>query len=318
MHGRRPPNRAPWPLVIACLVPFLGWALSGCSASSAPTKSEATLQIAPGHTAIVPYCNGETAKITEPRRAGAPAPAAIYLHGGSWVGGDFDTGGFLIDRIGPALNARGFVTVAVDYRLGPRERWPAQIVDAKCAVRFLRANAEALRVDPNEIGVWGHSAGGHLAALVGTAPPSAGWDTGADALESSRVEAVVDLAGPSDLTSLGGAGYPGAVQRNFISLLGPASPTQIAAELSKASPITYVSRGDPPFLVVHADDDPIVPFAQSVGLVRALRGAGVPTTLVTVHGGGHSLASAGGLPDPSAIVAIVVRFFTDELEPSGS
>ena len=159
-------------------------------------------------------------------------------------------------------------------------------------------------------GIWPPWLALHRRRPVGTPEPTRS--------ESSRVEAVVDLAGPSDLTSLGGAGYPGAVQRNFISLLGPASPTQIAAELSKASPITYVSRGDPPFLVVHADDDPIVPFAQSVGLVRALRGAGVPTTLVTVHGGGHSLASAGGLPDPSAIVAIVVRFFTDELEPSGS
>ena len=171
----------------------------------------------------------------------------IYIHGGSWIGGDKDTGGFIIHQIGPALNAKGFVVASVNYRLGPEEPWPAQIVDAKCAVRFLRANARALNIDPTEIGIWGHSAGGHLASLVGTAGPAAGWDTGAYLDESSRVEAVADLAGPSNLVTLGEEGVPGLVKSNFRSLLGPISKSDLPAALLAASPVTYVSPGDPPF-----------------------------------------------------------------------
>ncbi len=262
---------------------------------------------------MVEYCNGETARITEPSSSDGKAPAVIYLHGGSWIGGDHDTGGFIIHAIGPALNARGFVVASVNYRLGPKEPWPAQIVDAKCAVRFLRAHARAFHIDPAEIGIWGHSAGGHLASLVGTAGPSAGWDTGAYTDESSRVEAVADLAGPANLVTLGEEGVPGLVKSNFTSLLGPISESDLPAALAAASPVTYVSRGDPPFLIVHADDDGFVPLAQSQELASALEAASVPVTLVVVHGGGHSLDVPGGHPDPTQIEELVVNFFTKEL-----
>ena len=262
---------------------------------------------------MVEYCNGQTARITEPPSIDGKAPAAIYLHGGSWIGGDHDTGGFIIHEIGPALNAKGFVVASVNYRLGPEEPWPAQIVDAKCAVRFLRANARAFHIDPADIGIWGHSAGGHLASLVGTAGPSAGWDTGAYAKESSRVEAVADLAGPSNLVTLGEEGVPGLVKSNFTSLLGPISESDLPAALAAASPVTYVSRRDPPFLIIHADDDGIVPLAQSQELASALEAASVPVTFVVVHGGGHSLDVPGGDPDPKQIEELVVNFFSKEL-----
>jgi acetyl esterase/lipase len=267
-----------------------------------------------GQSATVTYCHGEQAQITEPDHPGRAAPAAVYLHGGSWISGDYNSGGFIVEDIGTSLNAHGFVTMAANYRLGPSAPWPAQIQDATCAVRYLRANAKALHIDPDHIGVWGHSAGGHLASLVGTAPPSAGFDTGDYSDESSAVQAVADLSGPSDLVALEDEGGPGVVKQNFVSLLGHVPESELPAALTAASPITYVSSGDPPFLIVHADNDMIVPLGQSVALADALEAAHVPTTLVVVHGGGHSLADPGGQPTPQGIEDLVVDFFVKELK----
>jgi acetyl esterase/lipase len=290
-------------LIVALILGSL--ILVGCGTNSSSPS--------PGETITVTYCNGQSAKITEPPKRRGAAPAVIYLHGGSWVGGDYNSGGFIIDEIGPTLNAEGFVTASANYRLGPENPWPAQIEDAKCAVRYLRANATSLHIDPKRIGVWGHSAGGHLASLVATAPPSAGWDGGAYPNESSAVEAVTDLAGPANLVTLDEEGVPGEVKTNFKSLLGPTPPEELPQALAAASPVTYVSSDDPPFLIVHSDDDGIVPFMQSEELAATLKKADVPTEFLVVHGGGHSLAEPGGQPDPKEIEADVVQFFLREL-----
>jgi len=290
-------------------------AIAGCAGQ--PQKNDEgskAPRLGPGETALVPYCNGQTMQITEPKRMLRPGPAAIYLHGGSWMGGDHNSGGFIIDAIGEALNNSGFVVASANYRLGPDELWPAQIVDAKCAVRYLRANARVLGIDPDEIGIWGHSAGAHLASLVGTAGPEAGWDVGPYSSESSRVEAVADLAGPADLVTLEDEGAPGVVKDNFVTLLGHVPQDQLEGELKAASPVTYVSTGDPPFLIIHGDMDQIVPIAQSEELAKDLEAAGVPETLVVVRGGGHSLDEPGADPDPEQIEAMVVDFFVTNLE----
>jgi acetyl esterase/lipase len=264
----------------------------------------------------VPYCYGQTVEITQPGRHTRPAPAAIYLHGGSWIGGDQDTGGFIVDQIGAALNKEGFLVASVSYRLGPDEPWPAQIVDAKCAVRYLRANAKVLDIDPAEIGIWGHSAGAHLASLVGTAGPEARWDVGPFLDQPSTVEAVADFAGPSNLVTLGEEGGPGLVKDNFVSLLGQVPAEQLPAELKAASPVTYVSKDDPPFLIIHGDMDPIVPLAQSEELAGALKSAGVPVSFVVVKGGGHALDEPGAQPDTGQIEAMIVDFFVREVKHS--
>jgi acetyl esterase/lipase len=286
------------------------------SSSSQTTSSLTTPRIAPGSTALVPYCHGQTVEITQPRRHTRPAPALIYLHGGSWIGGDHDTGGFIVHQVGEALNQKGFMVASVNYRLGPDEPWPAQIVDAKCAVRYLRANARALHIDSKDIGIWGHSAGAHLASLVGTAGPDAGWDDGPYLDQPSTVEAVADLAGPSNLVTLGDEGGSGAVQDNFVSLLGPVPAEQLPAELKAASPVSYVSKDDPPFLIIHGDMDPIVPLAQSHELASALESVGVPVSLVVVKGGGHNLDEPGAQPDTEQIEAMIVDFFVREVQHS--
>ena len=284
---------------------------SPASPAGAPVGTVPAPFLAAGRSATVTYCFHEEARITEPATLHGPAPAAIYVHGGSWVSGDYETGGFISDTIGANLAARGFVVVGLDYHLGPR--WPEQIEDVKCAVRFLRANARRLHIDPGDIGAWGHSAGGHLVALLGTAGPSAHWDVGPYLSKSSAVQSVVDIAGPSDLLTMGNQGDAVLVAESFVSLLGHLPPRQLGAELRAASPTTYIARGDPPFLILDSNNDQIVYPQQSEELAWDLGANGVPHELVTVQQGGHAFSTTGESPDEAAIIALVVDFFVRTL-----
>jgi acetyl esterase/lipase len=270
--------------------------------------------LAAGRRVTVTYCNDQKARIIEPDALHGPAPAAVYVHGGSWISGNFDSGGFIINTVGRELATQGFVVVSLDYRLGPRAPWPAQIEDVKCAIRYLRANAHDLNIDPAAIGAWGLSAGGHLVALLGTAGPSAGWDVGAYPDESSKVQAVVDMAGPSDLLTLGDdRGESMIVQENFISLLGTVSRQQLGAALRLASPVTYVAPRDPPFLLLQSDNDETVNPQQTQELAWDLAANQVPLQLIMVHGAGHEFDQAGASPDQADIARIIVDYFTETL-----
>jgi acetyl esterase/lipase len=318
MDQREPVGRG-FAVAAACAlaVTLLAACLSAGSAPPAATSRIATVPTAPalaaGQVATVRYCNHARARIIEPATLHGPAPAAVYVHGGSWVSGNYDTGGFISNSVGPALSAKGFVVVGLDYRLGPTERWPDQIVDVKCAIRYLRANAPQLNIDPGEIGAWGQSAGGHLVGLLGTAGPSAGWDVGPYPGVSSGVQAVVDMAGPSDLLTMGNRGDAVLVSESFASLLGRVPRDQLGADLKAASPVTYVAPGDPPFLIVDANNDEIVYPQQSRELSWDLGANGVPHRLVQVSQGGHQFDAAGESPSEKAIIGLVVDFFVRTL-----
>ena len=317
------PVRRGFAVATACAlgITLLAACLSAGSAPPAATSRIATVPtapapapaLAPGQVATVRYCNHARARITEPATLHGPAPAAVYVHGGSWVSGNYDTGGFISNSVSPALSAKGFVVVGLDYRLGPTEKWPDQIVDVKCAIRYLRANASQLNIDPGEIGAWGQSAGGHLVALLGTAGPSAGWDVGPYPGVSSGVQAVVDMAGPSDLLTMGNRGDAVLVAESFASLLGRVPRDQLGADLKAASPVTYVAPGDPPFLLVDANNDEIVYPQQSKELSWDLGANGVPHLLVQVSQGGHAFDAAGETPSKKAIIGLVVDFFARTL-----
>ena len=153
------------------------------------------------------YCdNGgiaETLNVYEPSSPPRSTPAVVDIHGGGWVSGDANLQPGTVDwDVEPALVGKGWVFVSINYRLAPSSPWPAQLEDAKCAIRFLRANAPALHIDPNRIGVIGASAGGHLASMLGlTGDGQSQFDVGRYLDQSSAVEAVVDEYGPTDLTS---------------------------------------------------------------------------------------------------------------------
>ena len=237
----------------------------------------------------VTYCtmDGEAQKmdIYLPQ-SGGPWPAVVYVHGGSWMTGDKSEA----KDLGAALNAQGYLVVSLNYRLYPFARFPAMIEDVKCAVRSLRAHAVEYNLNPDLIAAWGASAGGHLVDLLGTSDKSAGWDIGEYLDQSSRVQAVVDLSGPADLTQ---PFHNGDIQTQMIVNFGL---DQLVAD----SPVTYVTPEDPPFLIFHGDQDTVIPVEQSHILYDKLVAAGVPAQLVIVENGDHQLIAPDGSATPNS------------------
>ncbi|MBV6397378.1 MAG: Acetyl esterase [Anaerolineales bacterium] len=271
-----------------------------------PRQGTARPIIAPS-LADVTYCTMDGVELKMdfyyPETATQPLPVAMYVHGGGWRKGDKERGAGGAEL--PALQQAGFLAVAVNYRLAPEYELPAMIEDVKCAVRFLRAHADEYNLDPNRIGVFGGSAGGHLVSMLGTTDESAGFDVGEYLEYSSRVQAVVDMFGPVDLTDIV-ADDSETVQ----SALGD-------FDSALASPVTYVTPDDPPFLIIHGDADKLVPLEQSQSLLAALQAVGVPAELVVVTNAGHGLKPFQGLPiSPShvEIMELIVAFFEAQLQ----
>ena len=174
---------------------------------------------------------------------------------------------------------------SINYRLSQHALFPAQIEDCKAAIRWLRANAAKYNLDPDHIGVWGVSAGGHLVALLGTTGGVKEFEgKGGNLDQSSRVQASSTGAGRPDLATMGKlADKPDTVVARLIG--GPAQENKEKAR--KASPITYVGKDAAPFLIMHGDKDDLVPLAQSEVLAEALKKAGVEVKLQVVKGSGH-------------------------------
>jgi len=244
-----------------------------------------------------------------PKEASGAVPAVLYVHGGGWITGNKTAGAGVLEI--PELVSRGYLVAAVNYRLAPRYKFPAQIEDVKCAVRFLRANAATYGIDPERIGAWGGSAGGHLVALLGVTDATAGLEgDGGYADQSSRVQAVVDMFGPSDLTTAFQGANPRLLERVF------GTTDRYSETVKLASPVTWVSSDDPPFLILHGEKDRLVPLSQSEILHDRLIAASVPATLTVVKNAGHGFAPAGGPIDPSrlAITKMVADFFDQHLK----
>lgn len=220
-----------------------------------------------------------------PEQGQKPLPLIIWIHGGAWMAGSKD-------GPSPALRftGSGYAVAQVGYRLSQEAVFPAQIHDCKAAVRWLRANARKYDLNPEKVIAWGASAGGHLVALLGTSGGVAELEGSVNDLkESSRVQAVVDWFGPTDFLHIGDA--PSDIAHNASDspesklIGGPVLENKDKA--SKASPITYVSKDAPPFLIMHGDRDRTVPFSQSELLYEALKKAGVDAAFVPVKGAGH-------------------------------
>lgn len=244
--------------------------------------------------------------ITYPLEMEEPAPVAVYVHGGGWVSGDKSGGAGA--RFLPLLHERGYLVVSINYRLSPEYQFPAHIEDVKCAIRHLRANASSYNLDPDRIGVIGGSAGGHLVSLLGTSDESSGWEVGEYLDVSSRVQAVVDMFGPTDLTIL-----PKDRPEVRTNVFGAASIDDPL--LITFSPLTYITADDPPFLILQGDQDPVVPLAHSQLLYEGLTSAGVPAQLVVVKNAGHGFRPVTGRISPSMeeLQKIVADFFDKHL-----
>lgn len=208
-------------------------------------------------------------------------PVIVFIHGGGFSKGNKEMG----LRDNARLAERGYFTVTIEYRLSGEAIFPAAIEDCKASIRWIRAHAEEYGVDPERIGVWGTSAGGNLSALVGTSGDVEELEgDGGNADQSSRVTCAVDCFGPSDFLSImEHRGGEGRGEYGYIG--GPFDEHEDLARL--ASPRWHVTEDDPPFLIMHGTEDPVVPFAQSEELNEALSEAGVDVTFVPVEGAQH-------------------------------
>jgi acetyl esterase/lipase len=218
-------------------------------------------------------------------KAGKKLPLIIWVHGGAWLEGSKE------DNVPLGYLSDSYAVASINYRLSQDAIFPAQIEDCKAAVRWLRANAEKYKVDPNRFGAWGESAGGHLVAMLGTTGDVNKFDKGENPGISSRVQAVVDYFGPTDFLQMDEHrlsdgqvhNTPDSPESRLIG--GPIQENK--GKVAKANPITYVTKDDPAFLIIHGDADLLVPHHQSELLEAALKKAGVPVSFYTVKGEGH-------------------------------
>jgi len=248
------------------------------------------------------------ADIAYPADSATSLPAIIYIHGGGWFKGSYKSP--LLVRTAMS----GYFVASVEYRLSNVAKWPAQIQDCKLAVRWARANAAKYNINPDRIGVWGASAGGHLVACLGTMNDAKYEGDGGYPGVSSSVQAVVDFYGPVDFTHP--AIYSPSAIKMTEGLFGV--PFEKNPDLWKSgSPLFFVKPSDPPMLLVHGDSDTLVPTAQSTAFDEALTKAGVPHRLLLVKNAEHDLKPKPGTTiDPSYqdVLKDVVDFFDKYLK----
>jgi acetyl esterase/lipase len=242
-----------------------------------------------------------------------PMPLIVHIHGGGWRGGS---------KAGcPMLNsiARGYAVASVEYRFSNKAIFPAQIQDCQAAIRWLRANSKKYNFDADHVGVTGGSAGGHLCALVGTAGGKKAFaPIGGNEAQSDRVQAVCDIYGPANFNTVMQQAEADKNIRNIFKFNTPGDPysgligVSLGSDKQKGdavSPVHYVSKDNPPFLILHGTFDALVPYAQSEELSTALKAKGVAVWLQTLPGSGHG-GPAFGKP---AVSALIQNFFDKHL-----
>lgn len=241
------------------------------------------------------------ADIYRPLDGPGPFPAVLTVHGGSWTSGTKLRMGAISTRLARA----GYIAVAIDYRLAPSYRFPAQIEDCRAAIRWMRTYADRLDIDPNRIGAWGYSAGGHLVELLATTADADLFDRLGTTPTASRtrLQAVVAGGAPAEFRDLpiDGAGYEfffGATRRQRPDLYELASPAR------------FVTSDDPPLFLYHGSDDNLVPIRNSRLMLALLERAGVPCELFVVDGAIHPQAAM----NPDAARA-AVAFLDRHLKP---
>ena len=258
-----------------------------------------------------PYAENDNLKqrvdvyLPRKRNSEKPLPVVALIHGGGWVNGDrigYSSQAIQLARTGD------FACVAVGYRLTKEASWPAQVHDCKAAIRWIRAHAKEHNLDPERIAAWGSSAGGHLSSLLGTSGDvrEIEGDLGPNDQHSSRIQAVVNLCGPEDFRQalmFSPDGKPIFKDDAVSGLLG-GSAEEKPQNAAAASPLTYASSDDAPFITFHGTQDKRVAFLHAESIHAALKKAGVESHLIPITGGGHGSVSH---PDVKARGEIFLR-----------
>ena len=226
-----------------------------------------------------------------PAKVSEPLPLIVWIHGGAWREGNKEA--LKRDWGDPRqLAGQDYVFASINYRLSHEASFPAQIHDCKAAIRWLRAHAGEYHIDPKRVGVWGSSAGGQLAALLGTSSDISELEGGeGNSQYSSSVLAVCDYFGPTDLLRM--SEMKGEIDKESPESLYIGGPLRKNVDkVKQANPITHIKRDNPPFLIVHGDSDVLVPADQSKILYEALVKAKVTASLHIVPGAGHGFVGA--------------------------
>ena len=274
--------------LLTCLILAATPVTQAVAANIFETSTKRDIAYSPDHSRqkLDLYLPGKTVDPKAPPtpKKRSPLPVILFLHGGGWNMGSKEQMAWFA---GASVTSGEYAAVAANYRLSQSAKWPAQINDCMAAVRWIRANAQEYDLDPDRIAVIGMSAGGQLAAMLGTAQqsPELVGKVGSNKELSSKVSCVVTLAAPTDFDALDPDGILAKSRPNnpVIQLLG-SGRTDLA---KKASPVTHVSKGDAPFLIIHGTADNVVPVTQGKLLSDALEKAGVESRLIEVKGAGH-------------------------------
>lgn len=224
--------------------------------------------------------------IARPKAGAGPFPTVLCIHGGGFRAGKRDS----YDALCVKLAERGYVAATMTYRLAPKHKFPAAVHDTKAAVRWLRANAAAYKINPDKIGVTGGSAGGHLAQFLGvTAGVPQFEGQGGNPAQSSRVSCVVNVYGPSDFTK----SYGKSVDAHEVLPLWLGGNLETARVIHiQSSPLYWVTPNAAPTLCIHGTEDKYVAHEQAVWLIDKLKAATVEAELLTLEGAGHGFKGA--------------------------
>jgi acetyl esterase/lipase len=242
-----------------------------------------------------------------------PLPLIVHIHGGGWRAGS------KFPCPVAAMVLKGYAVASVEYRFSQKAVFPAQIQDCQAAIRWLRAHAKHYNFDPDHLGAVGGSAGGHLSALVGTSGGKKAFPPiGSHLDQSDRVQAVIDIYGPADFSTVVQQAAEDKNVKNIFAFNTPSDPyssligTQLddKPKADAVSPVHYVSKDNPPFLILHGTRDTLVPYAQSVQLEAALKAKNIPVWLQTLPGVGHA-GPAFGKP---AVIQLMQAFFDKHLK----
>lgn len=268
-------------------------ALSWLPAGAQPAGIPASVRVEEN----LSYHSGQKLDLYLPRQPQADLlPVILNIHGGAFQAGDKSGG---MDKVLPLVASGKFAAVSINYRLSGQAIWPAQLQDCEAAVGWIREQGLTRHLDPTRIGVIGHTAGGTLAALLGVGGPDG----------NVGVSCVVDISGPSDFVQLPQDGS----KQDHASAKSPAGKlfggplSAHSEEAAQASPINWVAPDATPFLILHGDQDPIVPQIQSRRFYKRLQTAGVEAYFVNVRNGGH-----GGFTNPE-VTRRIEAFFSKQL-----
>lgn len=232
----------------------------------------------------------------------------VWIHGGAWHSGSKESPP-------PGLLSAGYALASIDYRLSVEAPFPAQIYDIKAAIRFLRANAKKYGFRSDKIVIWGASAGGHLAALVGTTngDKELEGNLGDHLDQSSSVQAIIDFYGPTNFLTILSQSTPHgiSVRAPALALLLGKPVGSIPDLARKASPVHQVDSSDPPMLIMHGDQDKQVPVNQSLELEGAYQQNNLKIQLEIIHGAGHSDGAYYELKNQRMVESFLSKILTN-------